>query len=230
MSLYNMMVDLLGPTHAAGVPGIAIKGGGNSPDEGRSDLAGAKLRLHKLAVFREGKQVGWLSAYQSRGLLWARGGIDETVISFPCPGGGQKRNSVLMSKVKGKIKPVRAADGRWTMKLGVQATGTLTEYSCGDKLADPAVIQFLEDEIRKEIEAEMTAGIKGAQQLKADITGMGQAIRLEYPKEWKSLQTSWNEDQFPGIRSEPQVSVKLAATGRSFDSYKQASSRGQEGK
>ena len=92
------------------------------------------------------------------------------------------------------------------------------------------MIQSLEDEIRKEIEAEMTAGIKGAQGLKADIAGMGQAIRLEYPKEWKKLETSWNEEQFPGIRSELQVSVKLAATGRSFDSYKQASSNGQEGK
>jgi spore germination protein KC len=74
------------------------------------------------------------------------------------------------------------------------------------------MIAALEKEKAEVIKGEVMAALKKAQELNADVFGFGEAIHQKYPKQWKDLESRWDE-VFSDIEVEVVVDTKLDLTG-----------------
>ncbi|QJC52341.1 Ger(x)C family spore germination protein [Paenibacillus albicereus] len=224
MTVFNVAQDLLGPVRVTGVPGIGLSGSDepvDSVDAAKKTYTGAKIRLQRLGAFKEGRLVGWLSTHEARGLLWVRGQAKETTVSFSCPDEKLKRNSIRLRRTHARVRPYREGEG-WRMRIEESAEGTLLEYNCEGSLDKPQDLERLEERIERELRNDMESGIRASQRLGADLAGFGQALRLSDPRGWKEVEKEWNEQVYPQVRSEFDLHVKIARTGRSNRSYVQA--------
>ncbi|OXM15915.1 hypothetical protein CGZ75_04175 [Paenibacillus herberti] len=224
ISMFEMMQDLLSPVHITAVPGIGLSGSGaavDTVDAAKTTHTGAKVRLQKVAIFKNNKLAGWLSTHENRGLLWVTNRVKGSTVSFPCQGERQKLNSIRLKKQKTRVTPVRKGSG-WLMKIESKATGVLMEYNCPGSMRKPQDLLPVEASIEAELKRDMEDGILAAQRLKADAAGFGNLLHLKHKEEWKQIESDWNERGFPKVEIEISVHVKLAKTGRSIESYNEA--------
>ncbi|ASS65782.2 MULTISPECIES: Ger(x)C family spore germination protein [unclassified Paenibacillus] len=231
-TVYSMLLQLLGPLHASAAPGIAISGSGEgvrNVDANKNTSTPSKVRLQKLALFRDDHMIGWIRTHESRGLLWLRSEVSGTTISFPCREGGPKVNSARITGLKTKMKPSRSGDG-WLLQANVEADATLFEYTCGGNLHDPAAVAGIERLLGQQVRSDIEDGLKASQRLKADVAGIGEAVRRKYPRTWKGIASEWNGRLYPEMKAEIRVDVGLIKTGRSNRSYEQASEDSRERK
>ncbi|MNG18928.1 Spore germination protein A3 precursor [compost metagenome] len=68
-------------------------------------------------------------------------------------------------------------------------------------------------------------GFKAVQEQKADIVGLGEAVRLQYPRQWDAITKRWNEQIFPEAKIDTKVDVVIERTGMSTDSFRKMQSK-----
>ncbi|KQO18322.1 Ger(x)C family spore germination protein [Paenibacillus sp. Leaf72] len=228
MTMYRILLELLGPTQATGIPELEISGS-KQPLSSVSSLQNtytrAKIKLGDLGVISGDKLAGWLTPDEAAGVMWLSDQVKRTTISFDCRGQGSKKDSsVIIGGASTTVKPEQRADGRWVMNVSVKANGTLLEYTCPNDLQQPGLLKQEELRIAEEIKRGMETSWKAASRLKTDIVGFGKAISMKYPQQWKQIQKDWNEE-FPETVLNLDVKFKLARIGFSNFTFKEAQSK-----
>ncbi|EFM12983.1 germination protein, Ger(x)C family [Paenibacillus curdlanolyticus YK9] len=221
MSVYNVLLELLGPTKVAGIPSLQIAGEDplDSLDKTKKTYSSSKIKLAQLGVLHEDKLVGWLNHEQSYGAMWIRDQIRKSTVWFPCDKEKPNEIAVLgINMTNTKIKAQKDGDS-WKLKVHVKARGTLMEYPCQADLSKPESISALEKQAEQKIAMIVKDGFTATQGMKADMLGFGNAVRLKYPKQWAKIAKDWNEDVFPNTTVEPNVDVVIERTGMSTDSF-----------
>ncbi|MCM3746083.1 Ger(x)C family spore germination protein [Paenibacillus pasadenensis] len=221
MTMFELGQSMLGPVHVGGVAGIGLRGNGDpvdSVDAAKATHTGTKVRLQKVAIFKENRMIGWMTSHESRGILWAKGWVKETSVSFACEGERLKRNSIRIRQKKGKITPIKQGSS-WLMRVEVSGEGALMEYNCPGDMSKPGNLRPIAERIEQELKDDIEDSIRGAQSLHADIFGFGNLLLKQHTREWKKIHKNWNEQGFPKIESEVIVKVKINKTGRSVNSY-----------
>lgn len=225
MTIHNVLMELLDSAKATSIPGLVIAGSSESTD--RVDMMGktstpSKVRLSELGLVLEDKLVGWINEEQSRGVMWLTDHVDKTTVSFGCSGEdeGGKGSSARIMKASTKLKPVHR-NGKWLMKIKVEAQGTLLEYDCEGDLSKPKQVEQTEKLLEEEIHSIMMGGWEAVRKHKADVVGFGSAIHKHYPKQWRKASPHWKE-LFPRTEIELNVKMRLSSTGMSGKNFKEA--------
>lgn len=162
------------------------------------------------AVFKGDKMVGILDKTEGRGLLWVLGEIQSGIIEVSDSAGYLVSAEIIRARVK--VTPV-LEDGKITMKIEIKEEGNIGEQAGPTDLTDLSEIMFLETEINKAIQNEVTLAVKKAQSFDADIFGFGDMVKAKYPKEWENMKETWDE-LFKTLKIELTVDAKLRLMGK----------------
>ncbi|MHA7966818.1 Ger(x)C family spore germination protein [Paenibacillus sp. CAU 1782] len=224
MTMYRIMLDLLGPGQATGIPQLMIAGSKqalNSLDSLKTTATGAKIKLGELAVLSGDKLKGWLSQDEAAGVMWLANKIKRVTVQFNCSGDSKapKSSSVIVAKASTERKPELLADGRIKMHLHVKAEGTLLEYTCADNLEEPSSLKQVEERISAEIKNGMMKSWKAVSLLETDIVGFGSVVSRTHPKQWKMLKQDWNTN-FSAMEPDIDVHFKLVRIGFGNKNFK----------
>ncbi|WP_020615502.1 Ger(x)C family spore germination protein [Paenibacillus daejeonensis] len=226
MTLYRVLLDLLGPEQATGIPELTIAGADeplNSLESLKTTSTKSKIRLGNLAVIQGDQLKSWLSQEDAAGLMWLTDEVGRVTIGFDCSKeqNGPKNSAAIVSKATTKHKPELSADGRVTMRVTVKANGSLLEYACPHKLTEPEIVKQIERRIAEEIEAEMMKSWHAVQRIETDIVGFGTVVNRAYPKQWKAMRTEWNQN-LTDLKLEVKVTFNLTRVGFSTRNFKDA--------
>lgn len=158
------------------------------------------LSVTGTGVFHGGKLAGTMGLESSRGILWARGEVDRTVVVVPSAGGGA--SSLRLSEVRASLKPERSGEGlRFRLRLEGKAS---PEESGG---ADPKeLLRAGEAAIRRECGTAFSLG----QRYEADLLGLGGLVWQRDAERWKGLRETWPD---PLADAELVVDVRLHEAG-----------------
>lgn len=223
MTIHQVLLDLLGTTHATGIPGLVVAGSNESMDKAEKltrTNTPSKVRLYDLGLIAGDKLVGWINNEESQGIMWIADHVKKTTISFACSedGKGQKSSSIRITIAKTKLRP-EPSSGKWIMHVNASAEGTLMEYNCAGELSKPKQVEKVEELIEGEIASIMERGWKAVRRHKVDVIGFGTVIHKKYPKRWSKEKGNWTE-QFPSTEVKIAVKVKLNSTGMSGSGFK----------
>lgn len=143
--------------------------------------------------------------------MWVLGEVKSGIIDVDCSGGDGKA-SLEITRAGSKITP-EIKGGRIYIKVNIREEGNLGSQSCPENLSNPEAFKLLEKKKKAVIESEIAAALKKAQKLNTDVFGFGDVINRKYPKQWKDLESRWDEF-FPHIEVALTVETKLRRTGR----------------
>ncbi|WP_141505950.1 Ger(x)C family spore germination protein [Paenibacillus luteus] len=224
MTIHQVLMDLLGTTHATGIPGLVVSGTNESVDRAGQltrTSTPSKVKLYDLGLIKGDKLVGWLNNEESQGAMWLADHVKKTTVPFACDENrsGQKNSSIRITHAKTKLRP-ELLNGNWIMHVEAGADGTLMEYNCEGDLSKPKQVAKIERLIEGEITAIVENGWKALRKNGADVIGFGSVIRQKYPKQWSKASDNWTE-LFAGTEVKVKVNVRLNSTGMSGSGFKQ---------
>ncbi|MBU3198489.1 Ger(x)C family spore germination protein [Clostridium estertheticum] len=163
------------------------------------------------AVFRKDKMVGEMNKAETRGVLWVIGEEKKGIIVITDPGRDNKV-SLEVTRASSRIIP-EINDGKLSMKIMIKEEGNIGEQTDSNDIANPEILEKLENRKAFVIKNEVMLAFKKAQSLDADVFGFGEATYQKYPKEWKNMKENWDEI-FKKINIDVVVDAKLRRTGR----------------
>lgn len=192
---------LMGKTTSPVAPFIEIIGEGEEQ----------KMLMSGAAVFKKDKLVGELNRGETRGLMWVTDKVKSGIIVVDCPGGEGKVEIEIM-EASVTITP-EIKDGAVRIKIEIKEKANIASQSCRENLATTEMFKLLESKQASVIRGEITAAIKKARELNADIFGFGEAVKREYPDQWSELEDKW-DNVFPNIEIEIMVEAEIYGTGK----------------
>lgn len=71
----------------------------------------------------------------------------------------------------------------------------------------------MERQMATVITNDINAALKKARELGSDIFGLGQSIYQGYPKEWKQLRDTWNDEGFKEVEVKIEVKANIRRSG-----------------
>ncbi|WP_276352325.1 Ger(x)C family spore germination protein [Cohnella caldifontis] len=219
VNVFQAALKLSSEARAVGIPEIALSGaedsGLESMDVYKVTAPPAKLKLSRLAVFRKDRLIGWMNREESLGVSWLSDRIKSSTFSVPCPDAGSASESRNMAyrvdHAEVKVIP-RKANGGFRMIVKADATGELLQYGCKEDLTKPGTVRIMEKQVRQKIMDDMESGWTAMRSLHADLAGFADRIHRKYPKTWKRIKPSWNEE-LPQTDLDLRVSAKIRRQG-----------------
>ncbi|EFM12549.1 germination protein, Ger(x)C family [Paenibacillus curdlanolyticus YK9] len=149
------------------------------------------LEISGVAMFREGKLVGWLENEKAQGYMLVANRTKGTVMNLSCEG---EADGVALEVIKSKTKTeVTMNNGQAKVKILVMAEGNVAEVKCGIALGKLSVLTKLEQEWGEATKANMRDAIAQAQAFQADVFGFGVILQRSHPKQWKKVKDNWGE-------------------------------------
>lgn len=169
--------------------------------------------MSTMAVFRDGKLIGFLKPKESRGLSWLEEKVQSTVIKLACP------NSVgyLMVEVRdtsNRYKVKKTKDGKPVVQINLALEGSIQEITCPDlRVRDETLLILVGDLTSQVVKEELKATIHKLQkEYKTDALGWGKEIYMQQPALWKKIEADW-KTIFPIVQYEVICTTKITGTG-----------------
>ncbi|MFZ7944664.1 Ger(x)C family spore germination protein [Neobacillus sp. 19] len=164
--------------------------------------ADSVLKADGLAVFREGKLVGWIDNNNARGVIWILDRLKSTGVNVTWKG---KKSAITVSPIRSKTRvSVKILKGNPVIYIAIENEGWVSEANTDIDLTDPNEILKVEKLTGQEIKREVLSSVKKAQKMKSDIFGFGERLHRKNPTLWNQLKPNWN-DHF----AELEVHVKV---------------------
>lgn len=161
--------------------------------------------IQGLAVFRQGKLVGYVLAEEAKGFLYVLGKSESGIL--PINFKNENRISIMMRRSNTKYKP-KIKEGRLVMELIITAEADIVEVTGSLPVGDPKVIEELEKEFTKEVKKRVAQAVSKAQKkYKADVFGFGRHVHIAYPDYWHEIEKDWYD-----IYPEVPVNIKVQGT------------------
>lgn len=189
----------------SGVGIIGEKSKASQEDNIKSSEPLAQVNIDDIAVFKEDQLYDWISGPEAKGTMWIRDRVKTTVLNLDWKE-IKGAISILTQRGKSKIN-IEIKDRKPIITILVRAEGSITEVTTAIDLANPDVILQIQSLMKEEIEYDIHAALKYAQEEKLDIFGLGEKIRAYDPNYWKTIEKDWNEKIFP------EIEIKVLAEG-----------------
>ncbi|MET3507931.1 Ger(x)C family spore germination protein [Halalkalibacter oceani] len=217
----QLLTELAGKGIEAAITGVIIEG---DPDVGgelealeESELP-ALLSFKQMAVFSRDRLIGWLNERESIGLNYAQNNITSTIVNVACPTAEDSFIGVELLRTKAKLR-TEMNNGNPSGTVTIKAEAQLGNVQCSIDTATGHSLAEIEKRTSEQIATEVEQSIAKAQELKADVFGFGKELYQQRPKEWKSVESDWNE-RFATMDVEVDVEVTLIGTGNTNQSVK----------
>ena len=191
-------VNQQGQSSVIGTVQIVGQDGKDEPaeeaDNGEEMLLLKDMVVEGAAAFKEAQLVGWLSPPETRGYLFAQGGVVDGVINVDNPQDREQRVSIEIRSA-GVEKEVELAAGEPRISVEVWATGNLGEQQGAGNLTTQSDFAELAQELSARIEEEIREVVDLAQQdYEADIFGFGELMRRQHPDYWQQVRGDWEQE------------------------------------
>jgi spore germination protein KC len=203
--LQSFIEKLISKTTSAVAP--IIKTSSEEPKE---------LILDGTAVFKKDKMAGKLNPRETRGLLWVTGQVKSGIIILNT--GNEESVALEIIQASGSFKP-RLRKDKMFIHIRIKVVCNLGEQETKEDMSDPKKLKFLAQKAARVVRNEITATAKKAQRLKADVFGFGQAFYIKYPKQWKKMESRW-DDLFPKVNLDTEVDVEVRLVGKTTKSLR----------
>lgn len=207
---------------------LRLKGEGNTSlapliqIESRETNPFPRIRIGKMAVFKEDRLIDVLDTNESRALSWFIGRSKGRSVVFPDKlGKAQTGISVEIIKGPVRIRPRKTKDGI-IMEITGTGDGILRET---ENIANNSgTIAQLERAVERILKEQVERTIRHAQQTGADFLGYARIIHGDYPDVWHRISGNW-EQEFPRIRSRVHFDIDIVRFGLFRDSLLDAGGR-----
>lgn len=172
-----------------------------------------------LAVFDEDKLIGELNKIETRGLLWVLNQVKSGIIEVETENG---KGSVEIKKAKGKFNVKSEDTNNITVEISIFQEGNIGDMSGYEEMEVPDIAAEFEKRTEEVIKAEIESAFEKAKELKSDVFGIGDYIRRNNFKKWKTIEEQWKEI-FPTVEIKIQVNSKIVSAGmvEILDKYKE---------
>jgi spore germination protein KC len=210
----DIIRDLSSQGKAPVISGVGIEG---NVRKGKRQLSiqasepDARLYVDGLAMFKDGKLVGWINGEASRGVLWVLDKIKQTNITT----GWKGKKEAISYKVDRSQTSVAAhiKNGKPSVSVHIQTEGDIGEVLVPLDLNDPKQLLMLKTAIEQAIKREVLDAVERAKEKRTDIFGFGQTVYRSYPHEWRKMAKNWNESYFPYLEVNVKVESFIRRTG-----------------
>jgi spore germination protein KC len=196
----------------------------NSSTEDERNIS-TVLSLDGTAVFKGGQLKGWLDDQETRGLLWIRGEIENSIAVLSCGKKDDETVSVNVRDSQSQIVPKLSNDGT-KMTVNIKVDADIGEITCPEYNVDTASIEQLNQQFEELIREEVTTVLNKAQkEWQADIFGFGKMIYRKYPKEWDQMASQWREGGLKQANVDIKVTANISRFGLNKDPSRSNESR-----
>ncbi|GIM45009.1 germination protein [Collibacillus ludicampi] len=173
----------------------------------------SRIRLNGAAILKNGKMVGYVDDYTTRGLLWIRNEVAMATITVQ-PSGEKGKVSLNMIGFHTKLVP-QIEKGKWLMRIEAVTSDDVVENTTSLSMMNPNHTQRIAKAAGVQIEKRMKLALKKIQKgMNADIFGFSEAFQRKYPKEWDQAKDHWDEI-FPKIEVKIDTKVYVRRPGAS---------------
>jgi spore germination protein KC len=180
--------------------------------DGEDDQPGTqKLVMFGTAVFKNLKLVGYLTANETRGLMWVTGKIQHAFITAEIP---NNPGTVVMTLVSAKreFQPIfKGNQIEFNVKL--KGKGEIDENSTNLNIGDVKNFKVVKQAFDKAVKRYIQKSFDKAQKLDADVFGFGQEIAHTNPRQWDKIRDHWDE-MFKHARLNLEVDIQPTRAGR----------------
>lgn len=179
--LKNFLEEYLEPNGSPVTSRVVLSQTENKPD----------IELNGAAVFSKSKMVGWLDGKETKGLLWLKNEIGNSVMVINCP--YDSRPITIEIKAAGTSFNSYVEEGIPYFVIKVEATGSLVEQGCTTDFTDPQVLQELETAMAAAIQNDIHSTLTAAQTFGVDFIGLNEVLHRQHKEEWQRLTANWPE-------------------------------------
>lgn len=210
----DVIYDLDSTGKAPVISGVEIVGGvkkGKRQANVQASEPDTRLNINGIAMFKNGKLVGWVFGETARGVSWVMDKIEQTSITVEWK---RKKEAVSYKVVRAKTSvAAHMKNGKPSISIRIKAEGDIGESLVPIDFTNPMQIFALEKKIEQTIKSEVVHAVEKAKKEKTDIFGFGNAVYRSYPREWKKMKRAWDESIFPQLEVNVTVDAFIRRTG-----------------
>ncbi|GEN35586.1 Ger(x)C family spore germination protein [Aneurinibacillus danicus] len=194
---------LAGKANAAVIPWVEI--------EQAQGTQKATPFISGTAVVKNGKMVGRMNDYTTRGIMWLRNEVKSATVTVSPKG---TKGYVSLYLIKSHTELVPHIDGdNWSVTVKIETQDDIVENTTDLNLMEPEHTQELETELGTDIENRVKKALTKAQEeMNADIFNFADAFYRKYPKEWNQAKDRWDEI-FPEVEVKLETNPKVTRVG-----------------
>jgi len=169
-----------------------------------------EVRLLKGAIFnKDHKMVGEMSELEILGGKILRKTLKQGIVVVPNPADPQHIATFEIYEKKIKVDS-HVENNQILFTVQAILIGTLGENMIHEQDAvDPIFTKAVEKEIATEVTRSIRAAFSKQQQLKADVTELGNLVHRQHPDYWKNVQERWDEEVFPMAQLDVSVKIQI---------------------
>lgn len=168
------------------------------------------LRFGGGGVVKKDKLVGWLTDGETRGYLLGVGEAREGALPVRLKNQPEPDTNINLTRSSSQLT-VKVEGNKVTAKMLINAEGDLGEYNGKEEVATNEGVVKLEGKFGEEVEKEIRQAFKKAQELNADIFGLGNKLHEHDPKAWKRMEKDWYKI-LPNVKLEIKVDAHIRRT------------------
>lgn len=172
------------------------------------------LSVRGAALFDNDKLIGWLNETETRGAMWLKNRMKDSVTTAEVPahkGGG--RISTQVHKAETKFKTVIRPQG---LEIQIDSYAEVLVYENSSRLdmSNPQDIAYVRYLVKEDVQARIEQVCRTAQQgYKKDILGLGQYVYRQYPKHWNTRYSKEWDKLFPEIPIKVTPHITISQVG-----------------
>ncbi|GAX91387.1 Ger(x)C family spore germination protein [Effusibacillus lacus] len=171
------------------------------------------IRLNGSAVIKKDKMIGYINDEITRGVLWLRNEIRQTMVTIE-PKEAEGRVSLEMLRANVELLP-KIENGKWKMTVKVVTEDDVVQNGTPLNMMNPTVIKILEKEAAYDLEYRIRMTLDEVQKgMKADVFGFGEAFHRKYPEQWATVKDRWDK-VFPKVDVQLHAKVYIRRPGLS---------------
>lgn len=169
-----------------------------------------EVRLMKGAIFnKHQKMVGEMSELEILGGKILRRTLKQGLVVVPNPANPQYLATFEIYEVKIKVNS-QVQDDQVLFTVEAVLIGNLGENMVHEQDAvDPVFTKAVEKAIAATVTDSIKAAFSKQQQLKADVTELGDIVRRHHPDDWKKVKDRWDEEVFPLAQLDVSVKIQI---------------------
>ncbi|WP_374717830.1 Ger(x)C family spore germination protein [Neobacillus sp.] len=190
----NFLDGIISEERESIATGYIVKGKKNligTPKSIENSKVSAIIMANGLAVFRQGKLVGWMDGDKSRGVNWVTNKLKNTELNLDWEG---KKNVINFVPLRSRTSTsVRFKNKKPIFQVSIKTEGWVSEANAPIDLEDPNELTKIGGIAEEFIKNDILRTVHEAQKLKSDIFGFGEKVHRKNPKLWKELKGNWNE-------------------------------------
>lgn len=177
----------------------------------------AVIKLTNTALFKKDKLVYITNEEESIAINLLNNNLTNTYIETKC----QDDNIVTFLTDITVKKTIKLENNNPKVKIELKGSGSLLEVNCKIDLEDSNVIKDIQKQVEEKTKELLETGINVTKKYKTDVLGFGNMLYKHYPKYWKNVKDSWNDNYIENLDVEVKTNINLSSKGSLEQSIKE---------